>query len=316
MANRINLRPTSPLVSGLLLFGIFLSILIIYNISSVKNENPSRSPFRAIRNGLQDILNADPDDGKKEGATESKIQQQDHCILNRKFMPKGSMPLILLLSFPGSGNTWVRYLLERSSGIYTGSVFNDVGTGNDDNAIFRASEVCSKTTLVVKAHSLNVKKCHIDGAIILVRNPYSAILAEFNRQSSDKTSNAPISAFKSEAWKNFAIEASSNWSRKIGTQLEKIPNRMILYYENLVQDTNFELHRMLEFLKVTPDENRIRCLFENVTGSFKRKHRKRDFNPYSSEMNDTIDSEILKLRKIMKEYGYILPPYESYMTLK
>ncbi|XP_071817988.1 sialate:O-sulfotransferase 1-like [Apostichopus japonicus] len=314
MAMKITLA--SSLVSSLLPFGILLSILLIYNISFVKNENPAQPSFRAIRNGFQDILNADPEEGKKEGATESKIQQQDNCILNRKFMPNGSMPLILLLSIPGSGNTWVRYLLERASGIYTGSIYHGVGTGDDDNAIFRASEVCSKTTLVVKAHSPNVKQCDIDGAIMLVRNPYGAILAEFNRQISDKTSNAPISAFKSEAWKNFTIRASSRWSKQIGTHLKIIPHRMILYYEHLVQDTNFELHRMLEFLKVTPDENRIRCLLENATGSFKRKHRNGDFNPYSSEMNVTIDSEILKLRKIMKEYGYILPPYESYMTLK
>lgn len=45
--------------------------------------------------------------------------------LDAKFMPEGSMPYILLISFPGSGNTWVRYLIERATGIYTGSVGND-----------------------------------------------------------------------------------------------------------------------------------------------------------------------------------------------
>jgi len=30
-----------------------------------------------------------------------------------------------LSSFPGSGNTWVRHMIEQTSGIYTGSVYND-----------------------------------------------------------------------------------------------------------------------------------------------------------------------------------------------
>ena len=35
------------------------------------------------------------------------------------------MPLVAVSSFPGSGNTWVRYLIERATGIYTGSFYND-----------------------------------------------------------------------------------------------------------------------------------------------------------------------------------------------
>ena len=31
-----------------------------------------------------------------------------------------------LHSFPGSGNTWLRFLIERASGYYTGSCFRDV----------------------------------------------------------------------------------------------------------------------------------------------------------------------------------------------
>ena len=32
---------------------------------------------------------------------------------------------IALTSVPGSGNTWVRYLIERTTGIFTGSVYGD-----------------------------------------------------------------------------------------------------------------------------------------------------------------------------------------------
>ena len=31
-----------------------------------------------------------------------------------------------LASYPSSGNTWLRYLIEAITGIYTGSMYNDV----------------------------------------------------------------------------------------------------------------------------------------------------------------------------------------------
>lgn len=65
-------------------------------------------------------------------------------------------------------------------------------------SIFRASDVCSGTTIVVKTHLVSdkrVQKCKVQGAIFLIRNPYSAILAEFNRRMSNKTSIADASNF-------------------------------------------------------------------------------------------------------------------------
>lgn len=36
-----------------------------------------------------------------------------------------------LASFPGSGNTWLRYLLQQVTGILTGSVYNDLFLKNN-----------------------------------------------------------------------------------------------------------------------------------------------------------------------------------------
>ena len=43
-----------------------------------------------------------------------------------KFLPSNStVKKAVLLSFPGSGNTWVRHMIEQASGIYTGSIYMD-----------------------------------------------------------------------------------------------------------------------------------------------------------------------------------------------
>ena len=42
-----------------------------------------------------------------------------------KFAEKGTFPITSLTSFPGSGNTWVRYLIEEYTGYYTGAIGPD-----------------------------------------------------------------------------------------------------------------------------------------------------------------------------------------------
>ncbi len=41
-------------------------------------------------------------------------------------MIPGCKPPMALASYPGSGNTWVRYLLEAASGVFTGSRYKDL----------------------------------------------------------------------------------------------------------------------------------------------------------------------------------------------
>ena len=42
-----------------------------------------------------------------------------------RFAVRGSLATRALVSYPGSGNTWIRYLIEAATGVYTGSVFRD-----------------------------------------------------------------------------------------------------------------------------------------------------------------------------------------------
>ena len=68
-----------------------------------------------------------------------------------RFAAQGSLPPTALVSFPGSGNTWIRFLIEAATGVFTGSVFNDP-------AIARAGykgevvDYTDGTTLLQKTH--------------------------------------------------------------------------------------------------------------------------------------------------------------------
>ena len=82
-----------------------------------------------------------------------------------------------LVSFPGSGNSWVRQLLETSTGVYTGSIYNDKSYVT---AGMIGEGIKSKCVIAVKSHHCNNLKT-FSKMIYVVRNPFDAILAEFTR---------------------------------------------------------------------------------------------------------------------------------------
>lgn len=100
---------------------------------------------------------------------------------NNEFNEGGGKPIAALASFPGSGNTWLRYLLQQATGILTGSVYKDYGLLKSG---FPAESISNTSVLLVKTHEWGSHVWAKFGkAILLVRDPAKAILAEFNRQS-------------------------------------------------------------------------------------------------------------------------------------
>ena len=66
-----------------------------------------------------------------ETHTKHSSRQSADCQRKVKLGKKNELELIMLASFPGSGNTWMRLLLEDASGYYTGSVFSDGSLGRN-----------------------------------------------------------------------------------------------------------------------------------------------------------------------------------------
>lgn len=89
--------------------------------------------------------------------------------------------IVALASFPGSGNTWLRYLIQQATGLLTGSVYKDYGLLKSG---FPAESISNSSVLIVKTHEYGSRGWEKFGkAVLLVRDPAKAILAEFNRQS-------------------------------------------------------------------------------------------------------------------------------------
>ena len=112
----------------------------------------------------------------------------DHCLCH--FRTEVSGRTVALVSLPGSGNTWARGLLERATGICTGSLYCDKK--------IRASGFCGEgvkgaSTIAVKTHDTILswsddKRPHISGrplfdmAIFILRSPFDATISDWNRR--------------------------------------------------------------------------------------------------------------------------------------
>ena len=106
-----------------------------------------------------------------------------------RFMNGSGRRPVALASFPGSGNTWVRGLLQLSTGICTGSLYCDKSLRRGG---FPGEGVRSGSVLVVKTHKWKSRNRrvysnfteHFSAAIFIIRNPFHALVSERHRMAS------------------------------------------------------------------------------------------------------------------------------------
>ena len=108
-----------------------------------------------------------------------RMPSQFHNCKKMSFQHSG-IPT-LLVSHPGSGNSWVRQLLEATTGIYTGS---DRLCDLDYIKIGMIGEgIVSDNVVAVKFHQGPLPtNWHFRKIIYILRNPYDAIVAEYKRR--------------------------------------------------------------------------------------------------------------------------------------
>ncbi|XP_037049867.1 WSCD family member AGAP003962 [Bradysia coprophila] len=227
---------------------------------------------------------------------------------NQKLLQNGKLKefrghnLIALASFPGSGNTWLRYLLQQATGIYTGSVYKDFGLLKSG---FPAENIFNSSVLIVKTHEWGPNAWeHFGKAILLVRDPDKAIIAEFNRQSGGHVGFASPDRYKrtkGRYWQQFVTnklwaweQMNLQWARNFTGEVE------IIYYDDLVEDVEVVLRQALKFIKFPINEELLNCALSRKEGIYRRKKRIMTFDPYTPDMHKAIEE---KKREVYAELG-------------
>ncbi|XP_042878223.1 uncharacterized protein LOC122257185 [Penaeus japonicus] len=220
------------------------------------------------------------------------------------FAAASSLSPCALASYPGSGNTWSRYLLEAASGVFTGSIYRDYQLylhgyyGELDDHV-------SGTTITQKTHDCGPThvKSFRSTAVLLLRNPYRAILSFHNYLFGGHTGYAPVANYRRKDWGAFVslqakawLEMAVNWTMQ--TEAGRL---RVLHYEELKEDPIPLLEDVLRFRGLEVDPQRLKCLKSHTNKKFKRRE---EFIPAGLEIFSPGDRD--KIDRAIRYVDYLL----------
>ncbi|CAL4063682.1 unnamed protein product, partial [Meganyctiphanes norvegica] len=248
------------------------------------------------------------------------------------FYPVNGLPTAGLASFPSSGNTWIRYLIESATGILTGSLYDDssltrkgmYGEGvvyDSGMTILQKSHGYTTGDAMKLDHYERVDKNHLEElshqGVVVIRNPFKALVSHRNLDVGGHTGYAPKAHFMGKGWADFVTLKIKLWKDFYIDWLTLCrPEKVhITYYEIMKEDPVKEMKDILEYLKLPPDAGRLKCVGQHTDGLFKRKPNKNNHNPedpYSQQLRDLIYEAIDDVNDILKQKGRKLLPLEKY----
>ncbi|XP_061819147.1 sialate:O-sulfotransferase 1-like [Nerophis lumbriciformis] len=238
----------------------------------------------------------------------------DSRCKERMFLPQRSNSLVALSSFPGAGNTWVRHLIELMTGYYTGSFYFD---GTLYSRGFKGEKDFWRNgrSICVKTHESGEREIEMyNSAILLIRNPYRSLMAEFNRKCAGHLGHATDAQWKSKEWPEFVSSYAPWWASHALSWLKFGRHLLVVHYEDLQRELLPQLRLITAFLNVTPTEERLICAQNNQDGYFKRPGSQQpSFDPFTPHMRQTIDTFIrtvdqaLQSRNFSRLPGQYLP---------
>ncbi|CAL8249348.1 unnamed protein product [Merluccius merluccius] len=240
-----------------------------------------------------------------------QTQVQDNRCMDRRFLSSRSKLLQALASFPGAGNTWARHLIELATGFYSGSYYFD---GSLYNKGFKGERDHwrSGRTICIKTHESGKKEIEaFDSGILMIRNPYKALMAEFNRKYGGHIGFASQAHWKGKEWPEFVKNYAPWWASHTLDWLRYGRRVHVVHFEDLKRDLFSQLKGMVLFLGPVVSEDRLLCVEGQKDGNFKRSGlRKLEYDPYTPEMRADIDALIRTVDAALKARNMTGVPME------
>lgn len=169
---------------------------------------------------------------------------------------------VALVSYPRSGNSMLRGLLEGVTGVVTGS------DTRPDRVLsrsllkkgLRGEGVVDERAWVVKTHwpeRYGYRRFPTQRVILLVRNPFDAIHSYFNMGLTNTHEGRLVDELYSslgELWEDMARNEAKIWAKFNTHWLTRGLPVLVLRYEDLLLHTEEMLVRLVSFLEKTPPE--------------------------------------------------------------
>ena len=126
-----------------------------------------------------------------------------------------------------------------------------------------------RTTIAQKTHRLHHNKaCKFERGIVIVRNPFDAILAAYNHHKAGKTGEPDFSVFKGQDWNKFVTKWTNRWSYFHHEWVNFTGKVQISCFKSMRSNLKEEIGEWLDFLDI--DRTRLDCVDFDPVGQFYR----------------------------------------------
>ncbi|CAL4247922.1 unnamed protein product, partial [Meganyctiphanes norvegica] len=199
-----------------------------------------------------------------------------------------NLPRINLVSFPRSGNSWVRYLIEAATGILTNSVYKEPSMKEYFGFVGENEPTDSGRCIVTKTHTSSFVDVSLElrrekypdnvPVILLIRNPANSIislwnLVNANGQGNSYFYNVSNDSYQTNEFHKSVEENIRRWETVVSDRLIWTHRLLVIVYEELVAAPMEGLKAMLKFLGVPLDSQRAKCLTKHLQGPAKGAQR-------------------------------------------
>eukprot|EP01039_Chlorochromonas_danica_P003772 gene3773-4122_t len=190
----------------------------------------------------------------------SSSSSSSTCSLLPRFLGKYSLhEKVSLVSYPRSGNSFMRKLLEKETGIVTGSDSRPNRTLSSSllQLGYQGEGVTDQSVWIVKTHypeRLGFLKLNSSRVVLLVRNPFDAIQSYFHMgMTNTHDKNLTPQAFDNlnSVWREFIINEAQVWVdfHRFWIEQQRTVPILLLRYEDLLNDEQGSLEKVIEFLR-------------------------------------------------------------------
>lgn len=105
-------------------------------------------------------------------------------------------------------------------------------------------------------------------------------------------------SFMLDKWKKLVFQAATYFGSE-----DKL---LVVHYQDLKEDLSKELTRIVDFLGLKLDEQRLRCTVQNSEGNFHRPKHILSFDPFDDALRTRVQKAMIETQTKWKRYNLTL----------